>query len=74
MEYRYIPIQCQLDARFCYGVAAVTDYDDCVVVLESYVDLYAEQDAVIRFVDLCNAQKLSLIHLHDAIEDFLANL
>ncbi len=69
---RYILLENRLPDRVCYGIAAIVEYDGCAVVMQTYADLCADRDAAVRFVELCNAQELSLCHLPDAAEDFAA--
>lgn len=73
-QCRYVLLESRLDGRIYCGIAAVADYDGTVVILQSYVDLCAERNATAEFVNLCNAQQLSLCHLPDAVDDFMANL
>ncbi len=49
-----------------YGVCAT---DVCGNVLESYPDIFFDEQKAERFVDLCNESELSLCHLQDVIED-----
>ena len=34
-------------------------------------DISTNREEVIRLVDLCNTQKVSLLHIHDVIDDFI---
>ena len=73
-QCRYVLLESRFDGRICCGIAAVADYDGTAVILQSYVDLCIDRNDAAEFVSLCNAQKLSLCHLPDAVDDFLANL
>lgn len=57
--------------RIAYGIAAYTeDYPTCVARLR---DITSDKNALDELVSLCNRLQLSPIHLHDVVEDFLAN-
>ena len=73
MKCRYVLLECMIGSRKSYGIAAVCDCDECTV-LQSAADLCADRDAVADFVDQCNTLGLSLCHLSDVIDDFLASL
>ena len=52
-----------------YGIEAI---DSDLRILLSIHDIFFEKQKASDFVDLCNQCGLSLIHLKDAAEDFLA--
>jgi hypothetical protein len=74
MKCRYILLKCILEKRESYGVAAVCDYDDTEVILESFTDLSTDRIAIEEFVNKCNLYELSICHLGDAVDDLLAEL
>lgn len=74
MNCRYILLECRIETRISFGIAAVYDCDETVVILQSFVDLCSNRQAVADFTDRCNALELSLYHLQDAVEDFLAQI
>lgn len=50
-----------------YGIGAIENN----IAVDYILDLSTDFDSVKAFVDLCNANELSLIHLKDVAEDFL---
>ena len=62
------------NARVAYGVAvyAGKESDDIATVIASVNDVSCDREKLIGFIRNCNEMKLSLIHLSDAVEDFLA--
>jgi len=72
MECRYVLLECTIGSRIGYGIAAVYDCDDCTVVLQSFTDVCTDKNAVQMLVERCNALELSLCHLPDVVDDFLA--
>lgn len=74
MKCRYILLETVLGTRTGFGIAAVCDCDETAIVLQSFIDLCSEQQTVAAFVDRCNTLDLSLCHLQDAVDDFLAEL
>ncbi len=63
------------DRRVSYGIAAYAedDNDGTATIVASVHDVTADKKALMKFVLLCNTLKLSVIHLNDVVEDFLAN-
>lgn len=61
--------------RKAYGIAAYSNApcDGTATVLASVNDISSERDKLEELVQICNHAELSLIHLNDVIEDFLAN-
>ncbi len=78
MNYRYLMIrETYVDGeqtRIGYGIAAVLDYDGCTMVTESFMDLCPDSTPVERLVKYCNELKLDVMHLSEAVDDFLADL
>lgn len=72
MECRYILLECAVGSRIGYGIAAVFDIDDCTVILQSFTDICTNRDAALALAERCNALELSLCHLPDVVDDFLA--
>ncbi len=52
-----------------YGIEAV-DADG--KVLQSFEDIFFDLEKAVEFVELCNQNKLELIHLEGVVEDALA--
>ena len=61
--------------RKAYGIAAYSNApcDGTATVLASVNDISSERDKLEELVQICNRAELSLVHLNDVIEDFLAN-
>ncbi len=57
-----------------YGVAAYTDDMCSGEAFYSVPDICDDYEKICAFVDLCNEMKLSVLHLEDAIDDFLNTL
>lgn len=74
MKCRYVALECTLGSRKCYGIAAVYGCDESMVILESITDLCLELNPVTALVDRCNSLGLSLCHLRDVVDDFLAEV
>ena len=62
------------NTRIGYGVAAYAgkESEDIPTVIAAVNDVSCNREKLIGFIRNCNAMQLSLIHLNDAIEDFLA--
>ena len=57
--------------RIAYGIAAYAeDEQTCIARLH---DVSSDKNTRAELVSLCNRLQLSPIHLHDVVEDFLAN-
>ena len=56
-------------ARKTYGIAAVTQDGETITSIR---DISCNREKVQAFVDLCNTLGLSLLHIDDAVDDFLA--
>lgn len=74
MECRYVVLECTLGSRKCYGIAAVCDCDESTVILESIADVCPDWQTAAALADRCNSFGLSLCHLRDIVDDFLAEL
>lgn len=78
MECRYIVVQNTYqsgrNARIGYGIAAVTEYDGVITVLNSVSDLSADIKLIEGLVERCNSQELDPIHLEDIVTDFFATV
>lgn len=66
---------CGKTSRISYGVAAYStvETDDSATVLEVINDISSDEQSIVDFVEKCNNLKLSLYHLKDAVEDFIAS-
>ena len=60
--------------RTSYGIAAYADPDQSgtALIVASVRDISAEREKVALLVDICNRMAVSLCHLPDVVEDFLA--
>ena len=60
--------------RVSYGIAAYDEPEgsDPPVLLSSIRDVTSDKAALAELVQICNREELSEIHLHDVVEDFLA--
>ena len=57
-------------SNITYGIAAHnTTHPETVIACIS--DIASDKKSIECLVDLCNREKLSLIHLNDIVEDFL---
>ena len=59
-------------ARTSYGIALCQTDAGVPIIIRSVADLTTDRERVSSLVDRCNRLALSLIHLDDIIEDFLA--
>lgn len=57
-----------------YGIAAYAhaETDGTAVITAAVHDITDEKEKLADFVKTCNCLNLSALHLHDAVEDFLA--
>lgn len=51
-----------------YGITALDSYENVLMTVE---DIFFDKQKAEEFVELCNQEKLELIHLQDVIEDIL---
>lgn len=78
MKYQYIIVHSTYhiankeQSRF--GIAVAFDEGENITILETIPDLALDFESVERLVELCNKEKLEYIHLHDIVEDLLANI
>ena len=56
-------------ARITYGIVAVTENGKTITSIR---DISCNREKAQAFVDLCNTLGLSLLHIDDAVDDFLA--
>ena len=63
------------DRRTSYGIVAYADTkaSGTAIIVASVNDITDDESKLSDFVDMCNRNELSLIHLSDAVEDFLAD-
>lgn len=54
-----------------YGITAVDTRGN---VLESYEDIFFDKQKAEEFIELCNEEKLELVHLENVIEDVLEDM
>jgi hypothetical protein len=78
VECRYIVVQNTYqygrNTRIGYGIAAVTEYDGVITVLNSMSDLSADIKLIEGLVECCNSRELDPIHLEDIVTDFFATV
>lgn len=51
-----------------YGISAINNINN---VLKTFPHIFFSKDKAEEFVELCNDEKLELIHLQDVVEDAL---
>jgi len=77
MDYYYIMLQQKYGEgalrKTEYGIAAVTESDDCMIVLRLFTALTTDKSRIQKLVNLCNQLNLDLIHIEEVIEDFLTD-
>ena len=56
-------------ARKTYGIAAITQDGETITSIR---DISCNREKVQAFVDICNSLGLSLLHIDDAVDDFLS--
>lgn len=63
------------NTRISYGIAAYADSKDgsIATMIATIHDITSDKQALTEFVALCNRLELSMIHLREAIDDFLAS-
>ena len=54
-----------------YTVYGITALDNFGNVLKTFEDIFFSKQKAEEFVELCNHEKLELIHLQDVVEDVL---
>lgn len=66
--------RCENSSRISYGIAAYSNEkaDGSATVLEVINDISSDEQSVVELVKKFNSLKLSLCHLKDAVEDFIA--
>ena len=74
MECRYILLKTEYESIVTFGIAVAVDCDDCVTILDSYIDLSSDQSKITELIELCNTLKLDPIHLPSVVEDLLSEL
>lgn len=62
------------DCRTSYGIVAYSDIDEdgVATIVASIRDISFDRKTVEELVQKCNLLNLSLCHLRDVVEDFLA--
>ena len=63
------------DSRTSYGIAAYAhgDEEGTATVIAAVHDITSNRQALANLVSLCNRLELSVLHLDDVVEDFLAH-
>lgn len=63
------------ESRTSYGIAAYADseIDGTATIVLSVCDICSDKQRLAELVDRCNRQELSILHLHDAVEEFLCD-
>ena len=74
MNYKYVLTKTTYyhgtHTRTSYGISAISTEDN-LTVLCSIDDITDEQDELTKLVELCNAERLSIEHLQNVVDDFL---
>ena len=72
VEERYSLGDC---SRTSYGIAAYANFskDGTATVVATVCDVTDDKQAIAELVALCNRLELSIVHLMDVVEDFLAD-
>lgn len=65
----------EADSRVAYGIAAYVNADgnSTATIVASVHDITTDRNSLEDLVLKCNRLELSLIHMNDAIEDFLTS-
>ena len=73
VEERYL-LEDGSDSRISYGIVAYANFceDGTATVVASVHDITTDKQALFELVCLCNRLELSVSHLADMVEDFLA--
>ena len=64
------------ESRVSYGISAYSDdasENGTATIVSSVHDITSNKESLARLVDDCNRLKLSTVHLHDVVEDFLSD-
>lgn len=61
------------NSRRAFGIAAYADADEdgTTTVVAAVHDITSDRKRLERLVEVCNRERLSLVHLYDVVEDFL---
>lgn len=61
-------------ARTAYGIAmyAHTEHTGTSAIVDTVCDLSTNKESVLELIKACNEGNLLPIHLHDVVEDYLA--
>ena len=61
-------------SRVSYGIAAYAnaEVDETVTIIESIRDVSLDKQKLLELVERCNRSGLSVDHIYDVIDDFLA--
>ena len=52
MECRYILLKSEYESTVTFGIAVAVDCDECVTILDSYIDLSSDQSKVTGLIEL----------------------
>ncbi len=65
---------CGNTSRISYGIAAYSDVetDGSATVVALINDISSDEDSLVCLVERCNKSNLSLCHLNEVVEDFIA--
>lgn len=63
------------DTRISYGIAAYADPnpDGTAAIVVSVHDVSSDREMLAELIENCNRLELSILHLHDVVENFLAD-
>lgn len=78
MKYRYVIVSSTYydedKSRTAFGIAAIIQNDEYLIVVEEYSDLSDRIELVKNLVDVCNESELDPIHLRGVVEDFMISV
>ncbi len=61
------------EKRIAYGIVAYanSDQEKTAVIVDSIRDISSDKERICALVHKCNNLKISLLHFHDVVDDFL---
>ena len=74
---RYVLIEEKIEQRLSFGITVIDtncDEQETTAILEPYIDVTSNHQAMLFFIETCNRLQISPLHLHDAVSDFIATL
>ena len=74
MKIRYLLCRHDYASHTGYGICAVMVCRGKMIPVRLFHDLSSDKVSVLRLIQRCNTGLLSLCHLRDVIDDYLAGL